>query len=161
AHLALCPHCAQEVTHLQSYLGELAADLDVPIVQPPLQTTSSLAGRVKVLIAQLLTSPLTGAPALALRGDEQEPYLWEADGVQVTVEVQPDALKPGRFSLVGLVVGLDAASFQVHLWRDGEWVTTADGDDLGNFTIGGLTAGHYELIITTSEVEIHTQSLNI
>jgi hypothetical protein len=101
------------------------------------------------------------APALALRGEEQEPLFYEAGDVQLTIEIQDDPDEPGRRSLLGLVMGAEPEDIQAHLYQDSERVASAEVDELGNFIISSLSPGHYELILTAPTAEIHVQDLAI
>lgn len=151
-HLAECPHCTRELVQLESYLAELSSDL-----------AYSLGDRVRILIARLVPSDLSAlaapAPAFALRGDSSEILSYEADDAQLTLEIQDDPEKPGFKSLLGLIIGIEPADFEAHLWRDAELVTTANVDALGNVSISDLSPGVYELILSSPGLEIHVQDL--
>ncbi len=162
-HLAECPHCAREVAQLTDYLAELA-----PTMEPGL--LEQVKERVKVLVAHLvngglaaglLTQP-TLTPAYAgIRGGEGEPFLYQADDVQIATEVQDDAERPGRKVLLGLVIGMEPSGVKAHLWQAGQRVAVVPVDELGNFVIPSLAPGSYELILSGPEVEIHIQDLEI
>jgi anti-sigma factor RsiW len=158
-HLAECPHCAREVAQLEDFLGELAPQLEFSPFE-----------RLKVRVAQLVERGRgvgrAGAPALApacsgLRGQEEGTRVYQADDVQVVLEVQDDAGQQARRALLGLVTQIDGQEFEAHLWRAERLVATAAVDELGNFVMAGLTPGIYELILCSPEVEIHIQSLQI
>ena len=165
-HLAECPHCAREVAQLKGYLAELAPSLELG----PLERVKE---RVRVLVARLVNGGLGGGllnqPALApayagVRGEHGEkegPYLYQADGVQVAIEVQDDAGRPGRKVILGLVVGAEPGGLKVHLWQADQRVAVVPVDELGNFVIPDLALGSYELILSGPEVEIHIQELRI
>jgi hypothetical protein len=157
-HLAECPHCAREVAQLESYLAELAPTLESsPLAQ--------IKARVRVLVAHLTGGGLESGPALAysgLRGEEEEPYVYQADEVQVVVEVSEDADHPDRKTILGLVTGLDDPQrLQVFLWRAERRLAKIPVDELGNFVIPNLVPDNYELILSGPEVEIHIQDLQI
>jgi hypothetical protein len=162
-HLAECPHCAREAAQLTDYLAELA-----PTLEPGL--LAQVKERVKVLVAHLvngglatglLTQP-TLTPAYAgIRGGEGEPFLYQADDVQIAAEVQDDAERPDRKVLLGLVIGMEPSGVKVHLWQADQRVAVVPVDELGNFVIPGLAPGSYELILSGPEVEIHIQELEI
>jgi anti-sigma factor RsiW len=161
-HLALCPHCTEELAQLTSFMKQ--AD---PYLHPTPGT--ALRRQVNVLIARLASAmpparasgqPLF-APALAgLRGAEREPLRYEAGAVQVILEVQRDDARADRQLLDGLVLGLDEA-LQATLWRAEQQIAAAPVDDLGNFTVGNLTPGQYELILAGEQDEVHIQNLHI
>lgn len=161
-HVVQCPHCASEMVQLASFMGQ--AD---PYLHPAPSTV--LRRQVNVLIARLASAvpsahPATQpafAPVLAgLRGDGAEPLRYEAGAVQVILEVQRDDARADRQLLDGLILGLDEA-LQATLWRAEQQVATAPVDDLGNFTVGNLTPGQYELILTGAQDEVHIQNLQI
>ncbi|MEJ2210877.1 MAG: zf-HC2 domain-containing protein [Anaerolineae bacterium] len=155
-HLEACPHCRREVAGLDAYLHDL---------QPSL--ASRLLGgaqeRMRVVIARLSNAGGAAlAPAYAgLRGEEQAPIVYEAQEIQITVEIQDDAGAPGRKALLGLVIGLEPPDGQVSLWQAGQQIALAPVDELGNFVIPDLAAGSYDLIVSGSEVEVHIQELAV
>ncbi len=163
-HLDECPYCTQEVVQLKEYLSELAPALELR----PLEWARE---RVKVLVARLVDRGQEpgrpGQPALApayagIRGEEEEPYVYQAGDFQVVVEVQADTEHPDRWMILGLLVGLeDAQGTQVHVWQADAPLTTVTIDELGNFAIPDLELGTYELILSGPEVEIHIQHLEV
>jgi hypothetical protein len=162
-HLAECPHCTREVAQLKDYLAELA-----PALEPsPLERIKE---RARVLVARLvnggLETGLLGQPALApayagLRGQEKEPYLYQADDIQVAIEIQEDAEQPDRRVLLGLVIGTEPTGVEAHLWQVDQRVAVVSVDELGNFVIPDLAPGSYELILSGAELEIHIQELQV
>lgn len=158
AHVDACPHCARELEATRAFLKEVASDLEY-----------SFLARVKVLIARLVPDgfggdplgPALGTPAFAVRGGDTGPLLYEADDVQVTVEVQADADRPGRKTILGLVLGAETAGWQAHLWRDGARTAGTAVDELGNFTFSGLEPATYALIVGGDDVEIHVPELEV
>ena len=162
-HLAECSHCTREVAQLRDYLTELA-----PALEPsPLERIKE---RARVLVARLVNGRLeTGllaqpvpVPAYAgVRGEEREPYLYQADDVQIAIEVQDDAERPGRKVILGLVLGAECAGLEAHLWRDDQRIAVVPVDELGNFVIPDMVPGSYELILSGPEAEIHIQDLQV
>jgi len=162
-HLAECPRCAREVAQLKDYLTELAPTLEPSLLE-------QVKGRVKVLVAHLVNGGLEAGlltqPALApayagIRGEEGEPFLYQADDVQIATEVQDDAERPGRKVLLGLVIGMDTSGVKAHLWQADQRLAVVPVDELGNFVIPSLAPGSYELILSGPEVEIHIQDLEV
>lgn len=158
-HLDDCPHCSREVSQLKTYLGDLSGDLEF-----------SPAERIRVLMAKLVragerTDP-PGLPAMApafagLRGEQDGPRLYQAGEAQVAIEIQDDAVRGDRKTLLGLVTGIDASDLVAHLWMASERVGEVPVDELGNLVIPGLVAGSYELILSGPEVEIHIRDLDV
>jgi anti-sigma factor RsiW len=163
-HLAECPHCTREIAQLQDYLADLSPALDLSQVE-------RVVGRVRVLVARLLAAGdeagWPGQPSLApalpgLRGAEAGPLIYQADGLQVLIQIQEDVQQPGRKTILGLVTGLDNPhQLEVHVWQAGQRIATAPVDELGNFALSNVTPGSYELILSGPEVEIHIQALDI
>jgi hypothetical protein len=162
-HLAECPHCTREVAQLKDYLAELA-----PALGPsPLERIKE---RARVLVAHLvnggLEAGLLGQPTLApayagVRGEEREPTLYQADDIQVVIEIQEDAEQPDRRVLLGLVIGTEPSGVKAHLWQADQHVAVVSVDELGNFVIPDLAPGSYELILSGPEIEIHIQDLQV
>lgn len=162
-HLASCPHCVEEVEAIGRYLDALSAELETGLVE-----------RARLLIARLVSgrgdagrggaeaSTAFGAPALAgVRGGEQEPLLYEAGAIQISLDVQEDGKRPGRRTILGLVLDDEAGGWQAGLWHEGERVAEADVDELGNFVLSGLEPGGYDLVIGRPNVEILVQNLEL
>lgn len=162
-HLSGCPHCQREVDQLAAYLGELAPAVETGLLE-------RVREGVRVLVARLLSAGpeigSLGQPALApagvgIRGQEREPRVYQAEGIQVVIGVQPDAGRPGSKVILGLVIGLDPREVKAHLWQANRLVDTAAVDELGNFCLAGLLPGTYELFLSSPELEIHIQDLEI
>jgi hypothetical protein len=162
AHLRHCPLCTDEVVMLTNYLADVAPSLDRALAP-------SLVARTRSVVARLVDglSTLGGqgsfTPALAgLRGEIGDHRLFEADGVQVMIDVQEDGEHPAQRVLLGLLLGLpDPHAVTAHLWRDDRPVTTTTVDELGNFIIPALTPGLYDLILSSDKAEVHIQALAI
>jgi len=158
AHIQLCPHCAQELAVLESYLEALRPDLEIRAGE-----------RVRVWIARLMSGSQAAkgpgpqfAPALAgVRGAAAGPLIYMAEGVQIAMEVVEDVEQPGRGQLLGLVTGVETKGWTVQLWRLDERVAETPIDDAGNFTIQDLISGEYSLIMGDSEREIHIPELKM
>ncbi|MCP4419047.1 MAG: hypothetical protein GY805_20720 [Chloroflexi bacterium] len=154
-HLAICPHCMQEVNQLEMFLAETAVLLE-----------ASTGDRIKIWIAKLIPSgggagSVLGTPAFAMRGNSTGPLMYEAGETQLTLEIQDDPEKPGHKSILGLVLGIESNDVEVNLIREGEVVTAVTLDDLGNFTFSGLESGKHELILSGQSIEIHVPDLII
>jgi hypothetical protein len=162
-HVAGCPQCAREVAQLGDYMAELAPGLELS----PLERAKE---HVRVLVARLVSGGPGGGPlklpALApayagVRGEGEGPYVYQADDIQVAIEVQEDAERPGRKVILGLIIGTQAGGVLVHLWQADQRVAEVPADELGNFVIPDLAPGSYELILSGPEVEIHIQELQV
>lgn len=166
-HLAECPHCTREVAQLRDYLAELAPDRELGPLE---RVKDQVEERVRVLVARLVSggpgSSPSGQPALApahagIRGEEGGLYLYQADDVQIAIEIQDDAKRPGRKAILGLTMGPESSEGLAFLWRAERRIAVVPVDELGNFVIPDLTPGSYELFLGGPEVEIHIQELQI
>lgn len=162
-HLEECPHCSEEVEAVGRYLEALSAELE-----------TGLLDQVRILIARLVSgggeagrggaedAPVFGMPALAgVRGDEQEPLLYDASAIQVSLEVREDGGRPGRKTILGLILGGETGDWRAHLWQEGERVAEAAVDELGNFVLSDLEPGGYDLVVGGSKLEVHIQDLDV
>jgi len=156
-HVRECPHCAREVAQLEGFLSDLTP-------QP------GLFEPVKVLIARLFsgTEPGQGSdgslldPAFAgLRGEGEEPFIYQAENVRIVIEVQDDVEQMGLKTLLGLVTGLEKNEFTIQVSQGDEVIAATSVDEIGNFIISHLSPGHYKLILSGPNMEIHVQSLPV
>jgi hypothetical protein len=165
-HLPHCPHCQREIDQLEEYLASLE-----PAAQPdPLQEAVE---RARVWVARLVRGGPAGggqrprlglAPAYTgLRGDAtEEPLVYQAENAQVIVDVKPDAEHADRWSVLGLVIGLDkTAGFEAQLWQDEHQIQTTQLDELGNFVLSNLAPGVYTLILSGPDLQIQVQPLPV
>ena len=144
-HLRECPHCTREVAELEEYLGL------------PEQSR-------RRLFARLVSGPgmASASPALSgLRGDQDEPFVFEVDDVQISIDVEDDADQIGAKSLVGLVTGLKTNHFTIQIIQQGQVLAAKEVDQSINFTIPDLTTGIYTLLLIGPNDEIQTESLTI
>ena len=152
-HLEGCPHCRAELAQLQTYLADLAPDV-----------TYTLSERVKIWIARLIPDGTSGGglqPALALRGQDEGPLMYEAGDAQLTLEVQDDPDKIGARTILGLLIGVETVETAAHLWQEGQKVIQTPVDEFGNFVLAELAPGIYELIVSGPDFEIHVQELSV
>lgn len=150
-HLSECPHCTRELTQLRRYLDNLSPALDYTVAE-----------KINLWIARLIPSgSLSGTPALALRGEGEGPLTYEAGDAQLTIVIQDDPEQPGNKSLLGLVIGIETAGLQAHLWQNATQLATTAVDELGNFALTPLAPGRYELILSGGDLEIHIQDLTV
>lgn len=156
-HLQECPHCAREVSQLEQYLSELAP-------QP------GLLKSVNALIARLVSggnddqySPgIPQSTAFAgVRGNSEEPFVYQAGDVQIVIEVQDDFEQIGLKMLLGLVTELKSDGFMIQASQDGQVVASSPIDENGNFLMPHLVPGLYQLTLLGPELEIHIQSFSV
>lgn len=156
-HLRECLHCRRELAQVEEFVLE-------PTSQP------GLLKSVKVLIARLLggkeadseKDELSLSPAFSgLRGEGEEPFIYQADHIQIVIEVQDDVEQIGLKTLIGLVIGLESKDFKIQISREDQMVATTSVDEIGNFIISRLVPDHYKLILSGPNIEIHVPSLPV
>lgn len=163
-HLATCLRCTQEVAQLEGYLADLAPDLEM-------NPWERAGERLQVMVARLVSGGARGdflaqpAPAYAgLRGREEQslPLTFEAEAIQIVLDIQADPARPGRQTMLGLVVGVDDPPVhRVYVWKDNWRVTAVPLEETANFVIPDLAAGRYELILSGPGVEVHVQDVPV
>jgi hypothetical protein len=135
-HVRGCPHCRREVAELTEFLTG-------PDVQPDLLET------VKVLFAQLVDGGATPSFG-ALRGESKGPLTFEADGVVITLDVQPGS--NSHISLLGQLAADNQDEWtgaQVELQQADSPQLTASLDDLGAFRFEEVRTGSIQFTITS------------
>jgi hypothetical protein len=146
-HLRECRHCTGELEQLRDYLADL-----VP------QPRTGPLGEIKLLIATLIggnkgESQQPGGFGLnhanaALRGDAQGPILLEAEGLLITLDIQPSG--EGQARLLGQIAAQEQdlwTGARVELRRGEALEGTAVVDDLGAFHFDRLLPGSIDLQI--------------
>lgn len=148
-HLAECPHCTMELAELERFMGQ-----DKPVIE------SSISGQVRVLVAQLVSGLQSGfpaptpAPAYALRGAEPGILVYQVDGIQISLDIQPDTESPAHRNILGLITGHPAQGYQVNLVSGGDSIAAAEVDEIANFILPKVPTGVYQLLISSPDVEI-------
>jgi len=154
AHLRQCPVCRSEITQLEEFMGTQ-------------DSRSDFIKSARVFIAKLIsgggiTQDQTGSslsPAFTgLRGDEDEPFIYQAGNVQIVIDVQDDVEQMGRKVLMGLVTGLESKGFMVEAYQEERIVASTFVDEIGNFTFNHFPSGTYDLILFGPDTEIRLQS---
>ena len=148
-HVRGCPHCRRDIAELEEFLSE-------PEVQPDLFQT------VRVLFARLVDSG--GAPAFgALRGENKGPLVLEADGIVITLDVQPGS--NSLLSLLGQLAADDQDEWTgatVELQQAEMSPLTTSLDDLGAFRFEAVRPGVTKFMITsTASVVIETPEIDL
>jgi len=148
-HIRECPHCRREIAELEEFLAEpeiLANDLFYP---------------ARVLFAQLVGGSESVLAFRELRGKEDESFIYQAEDIQIVIDVQDDVEQMGLKTLLGLVTGLETNDFTIQVNQGDPVIATTSVDEIGNFIISHLAPGHYQLIFTGPNMKIHIQSLPV
>ena len=140
-HVRACPHCEAEVAQLENFLQDLTMDMK-PAPTP-----------VRVLIARLLGGSGEGrAPIPALRGEQKGPIILEAEGVVITLDVEPGS--DGQVSILGQVAADNQDQWtnaSVELQQADMPPQTTSLDDLGAFRFEVVRPGSTRILITATE----------
>jgi hypothetical protein len=139
-HVRECPYCAQEVGELQGFLSD-----------PATLARGRWPERARILIAQLVKGGgLTSAPAAALRGEAKGPITFVAEDIVIVLDVQLEAEQ--GVNILGQVAADNQAEWTgalAELWKDNMLASSSLVDDLGAFQCQGVTAGQYQLRMTS------------
>lgn len=156
AHLALCPHCRDEL-----------AALDAALRDDPLAALAPAPGRLARIVARLLPAPAPGVAYAGVRGAaESSARTYEADGVTISLSVDPEgAGREQRMTLLGLVLDETGAELPVgdpvRLLRGDQPVTETTLDEMGNFALSNLDAGVYDLEVTLGDRAIAIEGIAV
>jgi hypothetical protein len=149
-HIRECPHCRREMAEFEEFLAQ-------PDVRPGLTETT------KVLLARLIGG-FGSTPAFgALRGESKGPLIFEADGVVITLDVNPGP--NGQVSILGQVAADDqdqwtGASVELQEADIPPLITSLD--DLGAFRFEAVRPGVTKFIITsTDRIVIETPEIDL
>ncbi len=169
AHIAQCPHCSQELAWLRQFMAAPISQA-IPAAQAP-HPLHELKESIRVIVARWVNQAANGAGAgmgmqLAMGamrgGGEQRPMLFDADGLQITLEFYEDPTHPGKHQLVGLLIGDETPEhFRVQIWRDNACLAETTVDELGNFTIDNLPPAIYDLKLIHPRLEVQLNALDI
>ena len=151
-HVHECPHCEAEVAQLENFLEDLTMDI------------KSARTPVRVLIARLLGGPGEGAaPMPALRGERKGPIILEAEGVVITLDVEPGS--DGQGSMLGQVAADDQDQWtnaSVELQQADIPPQATSLDDLGSFRFEAVRPVTTRIMITSTEgVVIQSPDIDI
>jgi hypothetical protein len=149
-HVRECPHCIREVSQLEEYLSELAPKSTLPTPMEKL-----IARLVSGQDVKRDSSSPSQTPAFSsLRGEEGEPYIYQADDIQIVIDVLENEERPGRKTLLGLITGLKSNELKMEAYREGKLVATTIVNEMGNFIFSHLLPGSYDLLLSDSKNEI-------
>lgn len=155
AHLALCTHCAGELSTLSE---ALRAD--------PMEALAPAPGRLARIVARLLPAPGAGMAYAGVRGGENSASrTYEAGdlSVSLTLDAETGGMER-RWTLLGLVLAESdelPAGTPVALLRNDQPAAEATLDDLGNFVLPGIAAGAYSLELTLHDRIVVVDGLDV
>ena len=138
-HLRDCPHCARELEMYASPDEEAEGALD----------------RLRGLISRVMWATPSASHRLApvLRGDPYTQRIYQAEGVQIALDVQPATSGYRRQRLLGQVEPINMMT-EVELWHESEVLESSVVDDEGYFSFDRLKPGAYTLCLRGDEMEV-------
>lgn len=139
-HLAVCPHCAEEVAELGRYLRRVASEL---AFMP--------AGRVRVIFA---------APLLDAQDKDESLLQYRAENARIILALA--GTDHGHYRLEGRVEGGPTslfASLCPKILPRSESILSADIAASGKFSIEAVPQGMYELSLQGQDVEYRINAL--
>jgi hypothetical protein len=154
-HVAMCPHCAAE-----------AAALHAALSVEPLSDAVAPSGLFARIVARLLPAPAQRGALAGVRGGPDDTLSYDADGVTITLALEPDVSgSERRWTLLALVVdeaGGRAIAGAPALLRQGDEVAAeAAVDETGNVVFEALPRGSYELDLYVSDRVIAVDGIEI
>lgn len=157
AHLAACPHCSAELATADGFLED-APNQTAPVDEPGEDLVTSLGSAIRRIIAQLVSAPST-TPAVALRGGRPITLVYTAADTTLTLHPQAADRPRGQVQLLGFVhreqAALDAFDgAQVRLLGGSELIGLTTVDEIGNFILGPVAPGEYDLELTSGDQQI-------
>ncbi|MSP13860.1 MAG: hypothetical protein EXR62_13005 [Chloroflexi bacterium] len=148
AHLAICSLCREEVAQLETFL-----------TQPDPFTATGLVRRLRTLVGTLLPTGggESGNRSFAYGGvrGESEVALYQAEEYTITLSPESDLKVRNQRQIIGLVISNadPTPSGVVEIRRQEQILAQADLID-GNFILGPLTPGNYDLRLESGDTEI-------
>lgn len=150
---------------LRRELAELQAFLASPELSPAPESKPgvlvSLGRQVNVIVAQLVQGFANlgaGMPALApasVRGEAGASAAYEAGAGRLVIIVQPDISRPQLRSVLGLLIDIERPESLAALLYEGDRLAAeAACDELGNFTLAGLSPQTYDLVLRGATLEV-------
>jgi len=149
-HVRECPLCTREIEQLREYLSDLAPE-------------GNLVQQTKRLVAQLVSGGGAGELASALRGSDEGPMTFEAEGTVIVLDVQP--ANEGKVNIFGQL----AADVQ-DLWTGSKITlnqangskTTDSLNDLGAFQFEKVSIGSIQITILSPQgIEIQIPKFDV
>ncbi len=151
-HLKTCPRCREELSQLKIFLNDTSSDV-----------AFSPSEQIRVWVAKRIPTAPSGnfTPTFSVRGETHSLRQYHAGDAELTIEVQDLPQPDGHKNLIGLVMGIDTAGLQAHLWQDGQKISQTGIDELGNFVFQHQPPGSYDLILEGDVLEIHVQDIQV
>ena len=151
-HLPDCSYCTQFVAHLQ-----VISEQPDPLLTRIIQTGKRiLAG---------IFQPKMPQPALALLGDEQQQYVYQADPYQIILTTTIPLQGSNLWEIEGHILNHSNPQMlyegQVSLLQDAKDVTNDEIDEFGFFALEDIHPGRYTLHIELSNTIIPIENLTI
>jgi anti-sigma factor RsiW len=153
---------------VQAELDQMDAFMAAVGLQPePQPALARAASQIRRLVARLIDEFASGPGAgtqlamAGMRGREGGPLQFEVADYQISIDTRDDSAQPGARVILGLLLGNESAGWQVQLRRAEQLLQTEAVDELGNFTLTGVSPGQYSLNISDGQTEVQIEELNV
>lgn len=153
-HLRDCPHCERELRLLDEATGA-----------PPWPPPISHLRRVVAMALAPKPQPVALYGGLRSAGNGYH-YAYRAEHLELTLDVQHVAGRPGRVVLVGMLFDQETPPGEMQRATasllEGDFVVrSAALDELGNFVLDDITPGDYSLSLRLPELEVVVEALTL
>jgi hypothetical protein len=179
AHVADCPHCYRELSVLKQIAADALAGRAPPMLgfehahshdgARELSVEEALAGPRQVIAAPphgRSPSRQQNGSSVAHGSHEVAQYAYQAENLQITIDVQPAFDRTDRRTLTGvLFVDNDlppgGCQASAHSARDNQLIQTAELDKLGYFVFPNMLPGVYRLFLRLPDREVVIEAINL
>lgn len=175
-HLTQCPDCPQELARLQLLLADLRADaaIEVPAQARRRAMAFYQAWKPKVASWRTVLANLVFDTGLELRpaglraevsvtSRSLRQLLYSVENGKIEIDLQLHATQPGKFRLIGQVLGSDSQERRVELAQPGQsQILEAKADEESfTFYFQDLPGGEYNLKLYCDEEAIEVPLIKL
>ena len=168
AHLSTCSECSSQLQSIRQTIGlmrsDTAEDAPAELVQSAKRifrekVVTHGPSLLRLIVASLTFDSLTNAPAFGLRSQTTagRQLIYSTETADIDVRVSPEN---EQWQIGGQVLGADCASGDVSLEGD-DFSTSAQLNELCEFSFGSVPAGAYKIAIRLPDVLIETPRLEL
>jgi hypothetical protein len=158
-HLAICPHCTEELASLRAFMAKNSSSpalQSTPGGQQPgwLEQIQSLVAQMRLVVAQLVT-PLPQFAGVALRSADPLPLgqgttiLFEAENTDISLTLQKE--RNETFTLAGQIfvdeLAKMKAAIRLAAGHTNTEILISDIPETGSFVVRSVPPGDYQMVI--------------
>ena len=157
-HLSFCAHCTAD------YFRDYYSYFDGDTSAEELFTVAARGGSlIRFYEAERVEARWAGSTGVRDgTGQAGQVTMYQSgENVLLMVQILADDTRVGRFVMEGTVSGIEADGLQLNLWQDERPVQTVVFDPAGDFRLGGLLAGNYELILNGPTFKLRIPQVSV